>query len=84
VLLTSGYAKHTTSNSRNAEGFPSIAKPYRRSELAESIRAALDHRSTNGTKTKGSAGEPRSVQHVARAAPSIGEETDVTLPASGE
>jgi PAS domain S-box-containing protein len=90
VLLTSGYAKHTALNSRNAEGFPSIAKPYRRSELAESIRAALDHRSGNGTRTNGSAGVSgaggsRIVQHAARtAAPIVDPGSNVTRLVSGE
>ncbi|HKW52488.1 MAG TPA: ATP-binding protein [Stellaceae bacterium] len=46
VLLTSGYAKDAAD--ARGDGFPSIAKPYRRSQLAESIRAVLDRPRMNG------------------------------------
>jgi PAS domain S-box-containing protein len=40
VLLTSGYARHAGTDGA-AHNFPIIAKPYRRLELAETVRAIL-------------------------------------------
>jgi PAS domain S-box-containing protein len=61
VLLTSGYSKRATDGA-HGEGFPSIAKPYRRSDLAESIRIALDTHVTNGAGTKGPADKSRTIR----------------------
>jgi CheY-like chemotaxis protein len=41
VLLTSGYAGFDAGGMRESE-FPVLPKPYRRSELARRVRAALD------------------------------------------
>jgi PAS domain S-box-containing protein len=78
VLLTSGYAKQVATNGRRAQGFPMIAKPYRRADLAAGVRAALHRRGANGSMANGAAGDPRMVT------PPAGAEPDMEQPLPGE
>lgn len=45
VLITSGYAGHTL---RGSESLPILAKPYKMSDLAETVRALLDNSQPTG------------------------------------
>ena len=51
VLLTSGYPEEVfQQHGRPADGVPLLRKPYKRTELAEALRTALDDKARSGLR----------------------------------